>query len=250
MGFFLFGKKRRSTRKKASPKKPPAKILRMCKKLKIKCTVKRGNKRVYRKTSILKKLISRKKALKIRRKTRRKTRKVRRVSRRSVGFGRGPNHEAMGRVYAGLPIVTCPSKNDTLIYNNLAYAGTPQNIAIGCVDISGKTSFPVLRAVPNFGASRKVRRVSRRSVGFGRGPNHEVLGRLNAGLPIVSCPSKNSMLMYNNLGYNSSSGNIAAGCVDMNSGKISLPKVSAAPNFGARRKVRRASRRSVGFGVI
>jgi hypothetical protein len=80
MAFFLFGKKRRSTRKKASPKKPPAKILRMCKKLKIKCTVKRGGKRVYRKVSVLKKLISRKKG--------RKT-----VS-RSAGFGARRRHKA------------------------------------------------------------------------------------------------------------------------------------------------------------
>ena len=85
MAFFLFGKKR-STRKKTSPKKPPAKILRMCKKLKIKCTVKRGSKRVYRKVSVLKKLISRKmkKACKGSKTAHRtKSRKVR----RSVSFG-------------------------------------------------------------------------------------------------------------------------------------------------------------------
>jgi len=86
MAFFLFGKKRRSTRKKASPKKPPAKILRMCKKLKIKCTMKRGGKRVYRKVSVLKKLISRKKGRKARKTVRRRS------VRRSFGFGFGAAH--------------------------------------------------------------------------------------------------------------------------------------------------------------
>jgi hypothetical protein len=45
-----FGKKRKST------KKPPTKLLKLCKKLKIKVTIKRGNKRVYKKTTLLKKL--------------------------------------------------------------------------------------------------------------------------------------------------------------------------------------------------
>ena len=59
---FLFGKKRKATRKSRKVnKKPPAKILRMCKKLKIKTTVKRGKRRVYKKVSVLKKLIARKK---------------------------------------------------------------------------------------------------------------------------------------------------------------------------------------------
>ena len=81
MAFFLFGKKKkaakRSTRKKGS-KKPPAALLRKCRKLKIKCTRKVGGRRVYRKTSLLKKLISKK----MRKGTRRSTR------RRSAGFGR------------------------------------------------------------------------------------------------------------------------------------------------------------------
>jgi hypothetical protein len=45
-----FGKKRKST------KKPPTKLLKLCKKLKIKVTIKRGNKRVYKKTTLLEKL--------------------------------------------------------------------------------------------------------------------------------------------------------------------------------------------------
>jgi hypothetical protein len=89
MAFFLFGKKRkaakRSTRKKGA-KKPPAALLRKCRKLKIKCTRKVGGRRVYRKTSLLKKLVS-KKMRKSRKGGRRSTRR-RSTHRRSVGFGR------------------------------------------------------------------------------------------------------------------------------------------------------------------
>ena len=55
----MFGKKRKTSKKNV---KPPAKILKMCKKLKIKVTIKRGSKRVYKSLSVLKKQI--KKAMK------------------------------------------------------------------------------------------------------------------------------------------------------------------------------------------
>ena len=57
-----FGKKRRKTvrRKKSSAKKPPAKICKLCKLLKIKTTKKVGGRRVYKKISDLKKQIKRK----------------------------------------------------------------------------------------------------------------------------------------------------------------------------------------------
>ena len=45
---------------KKGSKKPPAKLLKICKKLKIKATVKRGSKRVYRSNSLLKKLCMKK----------------------------------------------------------------------------------------------------------------------------------------------------------------------------------------------
>jgi hypothetical protein len=79
MAFFLFGKKRR-TRRKAGKKtrKPPAAILKKCRKLKIKTTKKVGSKRVYRSISLLKKLIKNKskKSKKSRKVHRRKHRKV------------------------------------------------------------------------------------------------------------------------------------------------------------------------------
>ena len=59
MGFlgFSFGKKRRrSTKRSKINKKPPARLLRICKKYKVKATVKRGSKRVYKSVKELKKL--------------------------------------------------------------------------------------------------------------------------------------------------------------------------------------------------
>lgn len=83
---FLFGfgkKRRRSTKSKKGGKKarkPAAKLLRLCKKLKVKTTVKRGSKRVYKSTRILKKLCSKKMRMNKKKKMsfgRRKSRKVR-----------------------------------------------------------------------------------------------------------------------------------------------------------------------------
>jgi hypothetical protein len=88
LSLFGFGKKRKSnkkstskksTSKKSASKKPPAKLLRLCKKLKIKVTIKRGSKRVYKKVTLLKKLCKRKMKLK-------KSRKVR--TQRKSRFGR------------------------------------------------------------------------------------------------------------------------------------------------------------------
>jgi hypothetical protein len=77
---FSFGKKRRSkrssTKKSGKGRKPPASLIRRCKKYGIKVTVKRGSKRVYKKISLLKKLC--KKKMRKMRKVR-KSRKVRKV---------------------------------------------------------------------------------------------------------------------------------------------------------------------------
>ena len=61
---FGFGKKRRSTKRKVSKRKaarkPPARLLRICKKYHVKATKKVGSKRVYKKVAVLKKLCLRK----------------------------------------------------------------------------------------------------------------------------------------------------------------------------------------------
>ena len=56
---FLFGKKRKTSRKVKG--KPPAKMLKMCRRLKIKATKKLGSHRVYKSQAVLKKLIAKKK---------------------------------------------------------------------------------------------------------------------------------------------------------------------------------------------
>jgi hypothetical protein len=65
MGVPSFGKKKRSSRRKGtrkgkSARKPPASLLRRCKKYHIKTTKKSGKRRVYRKISLLKKLLNKK----------------------------------------------------------------------------------------------------------------------------------------------------------------------------------------------
>jgi len=77
---FHFGKKKRKSRSK-KVRKPPAKLLKMCKRFKIKCTKKVGKRRVYKSASVLKK------QLKQKMRKSRKVRKVRRVSRFGFSFG-------------------------------------------------------------------------------------------------------------------------------------------------------------------
>jgi hypothetical protein len=82
LSLFGFGKKRKSKNKRTN-KKPPAKLLRLCKKLKIKVTIKRGSKRVYKKVTLLKKLCKRKMKLK-------KSRKVRKQRKSRFGAWYNP----------------------------------------------------------------------------------------------------------------------------------------------------------------
>ena len=56
---FLFGKKKKKVVKNV---KPPANILRMAKKYKVKVTIKRGSKSVYRPVRLIKKQINMKKS--------------------------------------------------------------------------------------------------------------------------------------------------------------------------------------------
>jgi len=81
---FLFGRRKRRTTKRKGSKKPPARLIKMCKRYKIKCTKKVGKRRVYKKVSVLKKQLKRK--LK-NRKTVKKVRKVRKTVRRRFRFG-------------------------------------------------------------------------------------------------------------------------------------------------------------------
>jgi len=59
---FLFGKKKKKVRsvKRKGSRKPPANLIKACRKYKIKCTKKVGGRRVYKKISVIRKLISNK----------------------------------------------------------------------------------------------------------------------------------------------------------------------------------------------
>ena len=65
----FFGKKRRrSVKKGKKTRKPPARLIKLCKKYKIKCTKKVGKKRIYKSVTVLKKQLRRKmKSRKVRR---------------------------------------------------------------------------------------------------------------------------------------------------------------------------------------
>jgi hypothetical protein len=84
MAIFLFGKKKKMRRRSSKKsrklvRKPPASILKKCKKLKIKATKKVGSKRIYRSLSLLKRLIKRK--------MRKMKKKDKAMSKRRMSFG-------------------------------------------------------------------------------------------------------------------------------------------------------------------
>jgi hypothetical protein len=82
---FGFGKRRRRSAKKGG-RKPPSALLKKCRKLRVKTTVKRGSKRVYKKVSVLKKLCSRKvRLLKKKKMAMKKKSKFGRVSKSRMG---------------------------------------------------------------------------------------------------------------------------------------------------------------------
>jgi len=89
-----FGRRRKGSRKGARKggrkvKKPAKALIRMCKKHGIKCTKKVGSRRVYKKTSVLKKQLRRKKQLHRKKKSvHRKKKSVRRTRRRYTLFGK------------------------------------------------------------------------------------------------------------------------------------------------------------------
>ena len=60
MGIFFFGTRKRRVIKKKSVKKPSAKIIKQCKRYRIKVTMKRGSKRVYKSVAVLKRQLRKK----------------------------------------------------------------------------------------------------------------------------------------------------------------------------------------------
>jgi len=92
LSLFGFGKRHRSRRHSRKSVKPPAALLKMCRKLKIKTTSKKGGRRVYRKVSVLKKLLRHKKKMLLRKKKmllRKKSRKVHKGRKKSRKVHKG-----------------------------------------------------------------------------------------------------------------------------------------------------------------
>ena len=117
MVFFSFGKKKKRSIRSKKVRKPPAALLKKCRKHHIKTTMKRGGRRVYRKVSILKKLL----AKKIRKQH--KQRKHRKVSKRKVskrkthrgrrsGFGSSDQDAKIGAIMNNFSKLSCsPGSN-------------------------------------------------------------------------------------------------------------------------------------------
>ena len=89
MNLFCFGKKRKAKRSIKTNRKPPAKLLKMCKKYKIKVSVKRNGKRVYKSKAVLKKLLKQKMRKMRKSRKSRKTLKTRKIVKRKFHFGMG-----------------------------------------------------------------------------------------------------------------------------------------------------------------
>ena len=129
LSLFGFGKRRRrSTKSRKSAKKggrgrkPPAALLKMCKKYRVKATVKRGTKRVYKKARLLKKLCMRKKKMMHKKKkVSRRTRTVRRTRRvRRSRFGGQINPYTMKMSFGENLQVPNTYKNKALFGNEYA----------------------------------------------------------------------------------------------------------------------------------
>ena len=127
---FSFGKKRRSTKrrstKKHSHRKPPAKLLRLCRKYRVKATKKVGKKKVYKSVASLKKMCLRKaralrkKLLKAHKKSMKHhkkshKRRMHHTRRRRSGFGFGAREsDGEGRIRfpgTSAPMTNAPMSN-------------------------------------------------------------------------------------------------------------------------------------------
>ena len=228
MGLFglSFGKKRRSTKrhmtKKHSKKvaKPPAKLLRLCKKYRVKATKKVGSKRVYKKVAVLKKLCLRKaralrkKLMKMMAKKAKKHSKKTKSSKKKVTRRRKAHH---------------PRKD--------AF-GEEEGMSFGKRRSCGKVS--KVAAMKAFRSFYKRHCAGARGSRFGNGGNPS----LNASMGYEFCPNG----MGGVLGFNST-GLFPSPCTSYSS---SAPTMMALPpptkvsmgGFGAVRRRRSVKRRS------
>ena len=181
---FSFGKKRRSTKRKSAKKnaKPPARLLRICKKFHVKATKKVGRKRVYKSVATLKKLCLRKaramkkKMMKMHKKSKmmkmhKKSKKVakRKKVYRDAMFGSSRRVPMFGSMH---------SQMDDL--KNM-YGGMMNGQAFGKKRRVGASKKVAMKAFRSF---YKRHCAGRRGMGFGNGGNPP----LNASMGYEFCP--------------------------------------------------------------
>jgi hypothetical protein len=131
LSLFGFGKRRRKTSRKTSKKsahkKPPARLLKICKKYRVKATRKVGGKRVYKPVKVLAKACL-KKAMAAAKKKKSSRSTTRRRCRRSSMFGQDPMMKK-----------SCFGMNDSMMMRRTAY---------------GSDMLPFVKQSPSFGKRR------------------------------------------------------------------------------------------------
>jgi hypothetical protein len=225
MGLFglSFGKKRRKSTKRAkkvSSRKPPSKLLRICKKYRVKATKKVGGKRVYKSVASLKKMCLRKaRALKKRlekaykKRKGSKSTKRRKGSKRRDAFGEaemefGRRRRRMSGIGASRRLPMFGMNTPLTSMGNMASFGKRRRVGAR----SGKTSRKA--AMTAFRAFYKRHCAGRRS-GFGNGGNPP----LSASMGYEFCPNGQGGV----LGFNST-------------GLYPSPCTSKSSSFGRRRR--------------
>jgi len=266
MGFlgFSFGKKKRSTKRRSSKKhdkKPASKLLRICKKYRVKATKKVGGKRVYKSSATLKKLCLRKakalrkkliKAHKKALKAHKKAHKVRRTTRRrrsSMGMEEEPmmsfgRRSAMGEeepeMDFGRRRRSAAGQRRLPMFGGYMMDSPMQSMSFGKRRATKKVSKKA--AMKAFRSFYKRHCAGRRS-GFGYGGGNPPL---NASMGYEFCPNG----MGGVLGFNST-GLFPSPCISQGSsapvqmGSLPPPTKVSQGGFG-RRRYRKKSTTAVG----
>jgi hypothetical protein len=238
MGFlgFSFGKKRRrSTKRSKVSKKPPSRLLRICKKYCVKATVKRGGKRVYKSVKLLKKLCL-KKAYALKKKLMKMAKMAKKAKKcRKSGFGAKSKKCPKGK--AGKKCRAKKAKSSKFGDDD------EDEMEFGKRRRGAKTSRKA--AMMAFNKFFKRHCAGRRGSRFGSGNPP-----LSASMGYEFCPSG----MGGVLGANST-GLFPSPCISPNQAQIDaeqsidLPDYSSSmPMFGARRRTMAGRRRRSGFG--
>ena len=224
---FSFGKKRRSTKRK-SAKKPPARLLRICKKFHVKATKKVGCKRVYKSVATLKKLCLRKaRAMKKKMMKMHKKSKMMKMHKKSkkVSKRKKVHREAMFGSSRRVPMFgMAPMMHDQMAFGKKRRVGASKKVA--------------MKAFRSF---YKRHCAGRRGMSFGNGGNPP----LNASMGYEFCPSG----MGGVLGADST-GLFPSPCTSMNEAQaqaesdLILPTYSNSSSYGMRRRRRRSDEES------